>query len=145
MTSPMMQPGMQPPAPPPPQPFTPFLARANDTEPAVAMQWMKRLSKLLFDPRFQSFSPLWQQLVNDKYKAAQQVIQAVTPLPALPKGIEIRAQPLDAASLAGDAQAALHGTPPSPGVPAGQPVAKQPTAVPMAPQTRAQVIPKMPV
>src|ERR1035437_9827106 len=107
MTNPMMPPQpqqaqpLQPPTPPP----SPFMPRANDSEPAVAMQWMKRLSKLMFDPRFSSQPPLWQGLVNDRYKAAQQVILAVTPLPALPKGMEIRAMPTDAAGIAADAQA----------------------------------------
>ena len=146
MTSPFPmtppQPPQQPPAPPP-QPFTPFLARANDSEPAVAMQWMKRLSKLMFDPRFESFDPLWQQLVNDRYAAAQKVIQSVTPLPALPKGMEIRAMPADAQTLAADAQAALHG---NPGAPTPTPQHPQPPQqVPQARQPQGPAIGKIPV
>ena len=141
-------PQAQPAAPPPPKPFSPFPDRANDGEPAVARVWMTRLSKLMFDPRFTAQTPAWQQLVNDRYAAAQKVIQSVTPLPSLPKGMEIRAMPQDAQSLVADMMAATKGQapPPKPNTPqAPQPPQQSPQPQARAPQPLHPVQPTIPV
>lgn len=95
-------PPLQPPVPPP----TPFPSRANDSEPAVAQATAKRLSKLMFDPRFSEQPPVWQAVVNDVY---QRAIQALQPAPQLPKGVIIKADAATGPALAEEEQAALQG------------------------------------
>jgi ribonuclease E len=75
------------------------------------MATIKRLSKLMFDPRFSAQPPEWQEIVNVKYLAAR---QAMAPAPVLPKGVVIQAKPGDAAALAADEQAAASGQAPKP-------------------------------
>ena len=143
--------GFSPPQPPqaaqpqqPPQPLTPptpppspFPARATDSEPEVARAVMKRLSKLMFDPRYDKQPPEWQSLVNDKYNAARTVMAAMAPQPALPKGVSIVAKPADAASLQAEEQAAMGKSPappqvaqPSPSVGPSNPMPKMPGLAP---------------
>ena len=75
----VQQPG-QPVPPPPPQLaplFTPFTPRANDGEPAVAAVWFKKLSRLLMLPAYTAEQdPNWRALVDQRYQAAAQAIQA---------------------------------------------------------------------
>jgi hypothetical protein len=73
------QTGQQPPpqpqmGPPPPPPVNPFQPKPNDTEPAVALKWMKRLSRLMLDPAYDAMPPEWQNLVNQKYQTVSQAI-----------------------------------------------------------------------
>ena len=102
----MQQQAQQPLAPPTPPP-SPFPQRANDSEPSVAMAVMKRLSKLMFDPRYDKQPKEWQSVVNDKYNAARTVMASLAPQPALPKGVTIVGKPADAASLQAEEQAAM--------------------------------------
>lgn len=123
-----------PQAPPPPQPpVNPFQPKPNDTEPTVAMKWMKRLSRLMLDPAYDAQPPEWQDLVNQKYMVA---VQALQPPAQLPKGVVITAK-ADPSSIAADEQAAIQGLKPNPNgsqpptVP-GSPAQPQPPRQPMA-------------
>ena len=131
----------QPPQPlaPPTPPPSPFPARANDSEPEVARAVMKRLSKLMFDPRYDAQPKEWRSQVDDKYNAARTVMAALAPLPALPKGVSIVGKPSDAASLQAEAQAAMGKSPaaqaaqiapPSPSVGPSNPMPKMPGLAP---------------
>lgn len=74
-----------PPAlPPPPQrPWSPFSPRPNDTEPGVALAWVRRLSKLMLSPEYDAAIPAWKTLVDEKYLTARQAIQP-PPMPGNP-------------------------------------------------------------
>lgn len=102
--------GGQPPQPPPftPPPFTgftPFPSRPCDTEPQVAMRTIRILRDAQLHPKYSSFSPAWQSLVNDTYLKARQVI-APPAVGAGPNG-----QPAPAPNAASGAQGAR---PPAP-------------------------------
>lgn len=68
--------------PPPVAPWTPFAARPNDTEPAIAGMWMKRLSRVISTVKFDEQIPEWRMALVEKYEAVRQVVaQASQPLP----------------------------------------------------------------
>lgn len=126
--------GTMPPAPPqtppPPQPpVNPFQPKPNDTEPAVAMKWMKRLSRLMLDPAYDEQPPQWQDLVNQKYMVA---VQALQPPPQLPKGVTITAKG-DPSSIGADEQAAIQGLKPNGGQPLTVPGSPAPPQAPRQP------------
>lgn len=79
---------VSPPAPqlgPAPQmPWTPFPPKPNDTEPAIAKLWMRRLSRLMSTAKYFSFPPEWRQVVELKYGEARQIVAAATAPPPLP-------------------------------------------------------------
>lgn len=60
----------------PSQLATPFPPRPNDDEPAVATATVKRLSKLMFDPRYAEQPPEWRQVVDETYQRARGALQA---------------------------------------------------------------------
>jgi hypothetical protein len=93
---------------------SPFPALPNLTEIPIAQAVVKRLSSLLFDPRYADtakYPPAWQKLVTDVYSQAR---QAQIP-PIIPK-VDIRGIANDATTL-GQEEAA-HPTPLQPGQPA---------------------------
>lgn len=113
----------QPPqAPPPAPPVNPFAPKPNDTEPAVAMKWMKRLSRLMLDPAYDAQPPEWQALVNQKYQVAAQALQ---PPPQIPPNVKITAMG-DASTIGAEEQAAIHGVQPGSAAPPAPP--QQPMA-----------------
>lgn len=64
------------PAAPPATPFTP---RPNDNETVIATKVMKRLSKLMFDPKYTAFkqsAPEWAAFVDQRYQSAAQAVTA---------------------------------------------------------------------
>lgn len=67
----------QPQIQPPVAPWTPFEARANDAEPAVALKWMQRLSRGMMHPRYSAQPPEWRAIYDQKYQAAVAVIQMI--------------------------------------------------------------------
>ncbi len=119
MTAPMMPQAPAQPLQPPQPPPNPFPPRPNDGEILVATTYAKRLSKLFVDPRFSDMDPLWQQPAIDCYNRA---MQALTPPPVLPKGVNINAAVTDPSQIAADEQAAASGKAPA------QPTAPQPQA-----------------
>ena len=98
--------------PPPMGPLpTPFPVLPNLTEIPVAQAVVKRLSALMFDPRYadtKKYPPAWQKVVTDVYSQAR---QAQIP-PIIPK-VDIRGIANDATTL-GQEEAA-HPTPLQPG------------------------------
>ena len=140
MTAPMMDSMQQQtlaPQPPvlPPLP-NPFPDRPNDTKPAVALIYQKRLSKLFVDPKFMELKtkfPEWATLPEAMY---MKVTQALQPPPVLPKGVVI-SDKVSGGGIAQEEQAAMQGVQPAqpgqPQQPARPPVAhvgQQPTAPP---------------
>jgi hypothetical protein len=66
---------MQPAAPP----VSPFTPRPNDNETAIATKVMKRLSKLMFDPKYTAFkqtNPPWAAFLDQRYNQAAQAVTA---------------------------------------------------------------------
>jgi hypothetical protein len=82
-SSPAMQQALAQGPPQPPQipvptpPWTPFEARANDQEPAIALKWMQRLSRGMMHPRYSAQPAEWRAIYDQKYQSAVQAIQAV--------------------------------------------------------------------
>lgn len=95
-----------PPAPPqiqpPTKPWTPFVDRPNDTEPAVATKWAKSLSHFQFTPEYESFGPEWRQCCDDKYTQTRQAAAMAGGMAPQPQAHERRApaQPNPAAQVA---------------------------------------------
>lgn len=124
MTAPVMPQPVQPMQPPQP-PQSPFPVRANDSEPPVAMIYMRRLSKLLVEPKFTALQlqhPEWAQQAVDAYNRAMQAVQAAMPAPPLPKGVVI-SDKVTGGDIGAEEQAATHpnapkqaGPPKPPGV-----------------------------
>jgi hypothetical protein len=62
-----------PPQPPTvPKPWTPFTPRPNDTVPAIAAIWERRLSRLISSNKYLAFGPEWTDVLNRAYAAARQ-------------------------------------------------------------------------
>lgn len=145
MTAPMIDPNaMQQPMTPAPQPPVlpplpnPFPDRPNDVEPAVALIYQKRLSKLFVDPKFMTFPPEWQSLPIAMYN---KVTAALQPPPILPHGVSI-VDKVAGRDIGAEEQAASQGKPsPQPGQPQ-QPQRPQPAHVkqqPTAPPGQRQL------
>lgn len=66
---PIPRPPMAPPPAPPVQPFAP---KPNDSEPMVAVKWVKRLSKLMMSPEYEAQPPEWRQFLDQKYMSCRQ-------------------------------------------------------------------------
>lgn len=61
-------------APPPQSPWTPFEPRPNETEPAIAQIWMRRLSNVMSTVKYSSQPVEWRQCLDLRYEAARQVV-----------------------------------------------------------------------
>lgn len=73
--------------PPPTPPWTPFGDRPNDTEPAIAARWMRRLSAVMSTVKYTEAPVEWRQCLDDKYERARGIVaQASAPPPAGPAG-----------------------------------------------------------
>jgi hypothetical protein len=129
MTMPPVDP-MQPQGPPPPQPPVlpplpnPFHDRPNDTEPAVALIYQKRLSKLFVDPKFEAMPPEWQNLPIALY---QKVTMALQPPPVVPRGVSI-VDKVSGGDIGAEEAAAASGKPAQAQQPARPPVPQRPIA-----------------
>lgn len=66
-----LAPPPQPPPPPAP-PLQPFAPRPNDSEPTVAIKWVKRLSRLMMSPEYEAQPPEWRQFLDQKYMSCRQ-------------------------------------------------------------------------
>lgn len=67
--------GTPPVAPVPPQtpkPWTPFEPRPNDSVPAIATIWERRLSKLMSSNKYTAFGPEWKDVLDRAYSTARQ-------------------------------------------------------------------------
>lgn len=101
---------------PPTMPWTPFTPLPTDSEPLIATMRMRRLSRMIDEAKFESYPPQWQGVAITEYQRMAQVVQSVTPVPPLPKGVVIQAKAGDPQSLAADEQAATRpgSVPPTP-------------------------------
>lgn len=59
--------------PPPTPPWTPFGDRPNDTEPAIAAKWARRLSAVMSTVKYTEAPIEWRQCLDEKYERARQV------------------------------------------------------------------------
>lgn len=136
MTAPVMPPQQaappQPMAPPPQPPPSPFPVRANDQEPLVAGIYVKRLSKLMVDPKFTAMQeqfPEWATTVVEAYQRYMQVVIAAQPPMPLPKGVVITDK-VAGGNIGAEENAATHPNQPQP----QQPKQAQPAKPPQMPR-----------
>lgn len=61
------QPPVAPQPPQVPKPWVPFVARPNDTEPAVAAIWRTKLSATMSTVKYGAFGPEWQDVLIQQY------------------------------------------------------------------------------
>lgn len=75
-----------PPQPPQvPEPWTPFKQRPNQTEPAIAAMWARKLSKVISSVKYDQAIPEWRAILDTAYiKARQAVATASGAAPASP-------------------------------------------------------------
>lgn len=99
------QPPVAPQAPQIPKPWTPFEPRPNDSVPAIAAIWERRLSRLMSSNKYKAFGPEWQDVLDRAYSTARQNV-----------------------AIASGAQPQTQGKP-------GQPPAQTPGRQPTAPQS----------
>lgn len=73
--------------PAPQMPFNPFQPRPNDDEPAVAMIYVRKLSRIISSVKWSEFGPGWRQILTEKYLLARKYAtpQPVQPQPGQPK------------------------------------------------------------
>lgn len=81
----------QPPQPQTPPPWTPFNQLPCDSDAIVAGKRLRRLAQMMQQARFSMQPVPWQQTVFTAYNQAAQAIQAQTPPPPLPRGVQIQA------------------------------------------------------
>lgn len=65
-------PPVAPQAPQVPKPWTPFEPRPNDSVPAIATIWERRLSKLMSSNKYKAFGAEWQDVLDRAYSTARQ-------------------------------------------------------------------------
>lgn len=70
----MTAPPVQPPPPQVPMPWTPFADRPNDTEPAIAATWTRKLSLVISSTKYEEASPEWRDVLVRKYNAMRQAV-----------------------------------------------------------------------
>lgn len=109
---------------PPQMPWTPFAPLPTDSEPPIASMRMRRLSRLIDSAKFSAFPTEWQGVGITEYQRMAQVVQSVTPLPPLPKGVTVQARAVDAGTAAQEETSIDH--------PAQAPPPKPPTPAPGA-------------
>lgn len=61
-------------APLPPKPWTPFSPRPNDTEPAIAAIWLRRLSRVMSSTNYEKHGPEWADVLNRQYTMVRQAV-----------------------------------------------------------------------
>jgi hypothetical protein len=93
------QPPQAPQMPPVQKPWTPFEPRPNDSEPAIAAKWMKRLSNLQMTPQYAAQPAEWRACCDERYMEArkatalasagqpQQAKPNAPPMPQQPQGV----------------------------------------------------------